>query len=111
MMREPRTTDTMLRVIDRFLTDKTIPQSERRQLWSVMTALRGPDNDGGYGAYRHVKALTTVQIRQAAFPLVLEESLKPHGELPVPADFTTSQTFNEAAAESGGSHFAAHITY
>lgn len=41
---------------------------DAKQLWDILTALRGPDND----VADRVKFATTVYIRQAAFPTYAE---------------------------------------
>lgn len=51
----------MLDKIDVFLS--TAPIDEAQQLWDVLTALRGPDDDDP-----ELKSRTTTHIRAAAFP-------------------------------------------
>lgn len=58
-------TKEILTAIDRVLA---IGDGTANELWSVLTALRGPDSD------RHsVKSTSTVPIRRAAFPETAKE--------------------------------------
>lgn len=55
-------TKRVLNIIDEALVGAST--TTRRELWNILTALRGPDNDEG-----KLKANTTARIRSAAFPL------------------------------------------
>ena len=59
-------TRAMLDNIDRFLSDPTIAEVEKRGLWDVLTALRGPDfvKSSAQGA----KKMATANIRTKALP-------------------------------------------
>lgn len=57
-----KTVKATLNVIDKVLSGKD--QTAAVELWAVLSALRGPDFDRGYGA----KKATTSVIRATAFP-------------------------------------------
>lgn len=67
---EPNTAREVLDIIDAFLTREARElREEQRNLWYVLSALRGPDTlplDSDF------KEQTTVQIRRAALPKVAE---------------------------------------
>lgn len=54
--------------IDEFLSNESNDYKEREKLWSVLTALRGPDT-----GIEKVKFSTTSVIRKTAFPESFEE--------------------------------------
>ncbi len=56
----PKTTRGMLDLIDKFLSRCN---RESGELWDVLSALRGPDDDGD----EQLKKRTTILIRRAAF--------------------------------------------
>lgn len=58
------TARAMLDVIDAFLASEKTSPTEKRKLWNVLTALRGPD----ISPAGQVKRISTGPIRMAAFP-------------------------------------------
>lgn len=56
-----------LDAIDGFLVDDAVEPVEKRRLWDVLSALRGPDSRD-----EALKQETTVNIRRAAFPLTAQ---------------------------------------
>ena len=62
-MARPKTCRGMLNQISRFLRDDSqVLKGERKKLWEVLTALRGPD----YGESYNTKRATTAVIRYHA---------------------------------------------
>ena len=98
----------VLDVIDRFLASDGVATDEKRALWDVLTALRGPDNGSD-----DMKNAATIPIRRAALPLTT--AAQTGGEYvhtfgPV---FTTSMggvpAYNRAAVSARGEdHFRVH---
>jgi hypothetical protein len=64
----------MLDVIDTFLAEG---DSASRDLWDVLTALRGPDDPNPYGSdYAGLgRKVRTTRVRAAAFPKVAEKAM------------------------------------
>ena len=69
-----KTTKFVLDLIDRTLAGKD--QESARELWDVLTAMRGPDDDNNTA-----KMVYTVPIRSAAFPKTAARYLKNEGRV------------------------------
>jgi hypothetical protein len=67
---EQRELGRILNEIDTFLSEWGSPS---RELWSVLTALRGPDADN-----EALKNETTARLRAAAFPICARKALADH---------------------------------
>lgn len=94
----------LLNQLDEFLAEGTRASAD---LWSVLTALRGPDN-GGWTT----KAETTGNVRKTALPKTAQAVMS--GEITIGADFTTIKSFVDEDklslhAETDMRHFAHHI--
>lgn len=85
---------------------------EARQLWALLSALRGPDEENKYS-----KTDTTARIRAAMFPLTWSRSVAeddrwtyPHGaQYERPYDpFVLDDTL-EVAVRENGDHFLSHV--
>lgn len=91
----------MLDRIDTFLVEA--PQLERRYLWDILCAMRGPDKVEDRSEKEH----TTAVIRAIALPK--SAAVRPHG---VYADFNTKGTLQDVVSRPRNfSHFSDHITY
>lgn len=91
----------MLDRIDTFLVEA--PQLERRMLWDILCAMRGPDKVEDRSEKEH----TTAVIRAIALPK--SAAIRPHG---VYADFNTKGTLQDVVSRPRNfSHFSDHITY
>lgn len=89
------TVSEVLDIIDTFLAEMDHVQS--KQLWNILTALRGPDDDN-----TDTKLKTTSPIRTAALPKTALNSNK------CGAIF---RAVDELVEPMGGSHFSRHIQY
>lgn len=91
----------MLDRIDTFLVEALIP--ERRMLWDILCAMRGPDKSEDNSEKEH----TTAVLRAVALPKTA--AAHPQG---VYADFNTKGTLLSVAQRARNfSHFADHIQY
>lgn len=91
----------MLDRIDTFLVEA--PQLERRRLWDILCAMRGPDKVEDRSEKEH----TTAVIRAVALPKTA--AIRPYG---VYADFNTKGTLRDVISRTHNfSHFSDHITY
>lgn len=97
----PRAKDILHQIADLLMDD---PQAGV-ELWSVLSALRGPDleEDAGF------KETTTVPIRRAAFPRIAEwvDANSKHGYVHG-LNFGTSGKFAESK-RIRSSHFRVHV--
>lgn len=88
----------MLDQIDQFLSNGT---DDSRELWTVLTALRGPDDENDT-----LKDKSTAIIRGAAFPLCLAQS-----EHPTAYGFAHGALYREGVTitvPETTSHFTSH---
>lgn len=94
----------MLDRIDTFLVEA--PQHERRYLWDILCAMRGPDKSEDDSEKEH----TTAVLRAVALPKTA--AIRPYG---VYADFNTKGTLQGVISRTHNfshfSHFADHIQY
>lgn len=101
-------TRKLLDQIDEFLT--TAPLEEAKQLWDVLSALRGPDEPRLGG----VKEACTIHIRQAAFPKFAAAFTAPHSlnndRYCIGPTMTTDIPFYTEGFYMG-SHLRGHILY
>jgi hypothetical protein len=75
---------------------------DARNLWDILSALRGPDEVSYYSW--ETKARTTVHMRRAAFPrLARKADIR---SIDIPADFRTDLPYREPIEFS---HFATHL--
>lgn len=101
--RKSRAKPVTLRVALDYLDKILVRQDQTsRELWNVLTALRGPDVD--IGPPYDTKEATTVHIRRAAFPLCKTIEDYVNG-----ATFFTSSEFAPRQAYRVSTHFSNHI--
>ena len=106
-----RTADTMLRRIEEFFL--TAPGFQRKLLWDILCALRGPDiplDDPRTDPARTLKGRTTARVRTLAFPLLAAEKTVSYGfgsQFAARVDAPNLE-FSESGASSIP-HFASHI--
>lgn len=107
-----RTASEVLDVIDDFLSDPTILDSQRKHLWDTLAALRGPDQD----PTQELKSRYTVPVRQVALPKTAQAVNE--FKVRVPALFRSHSTLEgpEAVAreldyEEDEDHYRSHIHY
>lgn len=102
--RKPKTARDVLNIIDDFLSLGGVNDCERKMLWDVLTALRGPDDE----TYS-LKMESTIPIRRAAFPKIASNSRIQRETLL--ATFGTAQyKFNRHVFDTGRySHFGSHV--
>lgn len=104
---ETMTAREMLNKIDAFL--EGADDAEANNLWSVLTALRGPDFDY-CGAGWDMKHYTTEVIRSTAFPRTARRELfKDDGSARIRAYFAPpSRKYREPQMTALGYHFISH---
>lgn len=106
---QPETVKEVLEIIDAFLMRD---DHESRDLWRILTALRGPDNDD-----ERLKKTTTAVIRSKAFPRCHNKFSQGGAFYSVNGAIFAKREQLEAGVdhtilgsiENGGWHFASHI--
>lgn len=68
-MASPKTMKQVLAVIDKFGADTKVKSEEKRKLWDVLSALRGPDSN----SESSLKGSLTCVIREHAVPRLAEK--------------------------------------
>lgn len=98
-------TPALRNVLDKLDEIIVADDATSRELWDVLTALRGPDSGDA-----RLKHESTVHIRQAAFPRTAEAQ-RNDGPF-IEAYMTPTATFNGARLardyNGGGYHFSSH---
>lgn len=94
----------ILNEIDEFLSTVDDGHWANETLWSILSALRGPDDAVDSSHSFNLKQVTTAHIRKIAFPKTAES-------YHAPAMFRTQEEFNPEAAWNIGldNHFYSHI--
>jgi hypothetical protein len=98
-MNDPQTMHEALFVIQKFFEDKNIDFYEKKKLWDVLTALRGPDDGNDYS-----KNATTGVVRYYALGPILNED--PIGAV---VNKDRASFVIDRSSFSGTSHFSDHI--
>ena len=81
-------------------------EAEARDLWDVLTALRGPDDAADYGA----KTATTAAVRYEALPLTAaRRSYGPFSWIGYEVRWPDLDAFRKVAAAAVNVHFKAHL--
>ena len=95
----------ILAIIDHYLSDPSVPLDDRRALWDVLVALRGPDRRKERRTLRHDVAAV---IRATAFPATaaLLGKRGPKGFRPKMR--AGSLTAAAAALQERGGHYVSH---
>lgn len=87
---------SILNRIDRFLLKGN---AASRDLWNILSALRGPDE----GYHRHSKRFTTVPVRRKAFPLLATAAMNSLHYIPADLSQKVFRPGNHS------DHFSRHI--
>lgn len=109
-MADPRTKEEALDVLRGFFLDESIEEFEKRKLWNILTALRGPDNSNDFST----KEATTAVVRAHFF----------WKDGHIPRDFidrgrdlfgsiiredSTRHALKRVRDDDGGVHFRSHV--
>lgn len=96
----------ILVLIDAYLADPYIPLEDRRALWDILTALRGPDRPRDRKAVHHVP---TAIIRAHAFPATAQ-LLEKHAKAGFKPKMDRKHSLAKAAEslKDGSGHFHTH---
>ena len=100
-----RTAKEVLDALDEFFV--TADEGEARDLWAILSALRGPDGVNGNGDHT-LKVNTTGIIRAVAFPRLA--NLWKQGVIVIGATFTSHRRLDSISTYfSFYNHFLSHI--
>jgi hypothetical protein len=94
--------DEVVRVLETIEDVLLRGDDDARNLWDILSALRGPDVDPLFT----IKGRTTVHVRRAAFPRLALKADMFRQSLGIPADFHAEYPFEEPRPFS---HFNDHI--
>jgi hypothetical protein len=93
----------MLDAVDGFLTDPLVDEVEKKALWDVLTALRGPEGKKDDATRKAIKDAVTGPIRANAFPRTAFQTIE---DRPNRAVMTLRRSIDVSGTPKG--HFRFH---
>lgn len=109
------TAKAILNAIDEFFASNDITSDERKRLWLVLGALRGPDEDYETDEHPSIKGETTVVIRGIVLPKTAKADNAGTTYFPAAIEYVRVKDRARALAKASrvtvgrGEHFFTHV--